>query len=163
PEDAADLERLFAQARAKGLRVERMVRVACPARGTLLASRRLDAYLSVLQWALELGGQVVLSTLVEFLHGIAKNRADFDQLPGIRDRRGAAAGAAALLLAHRPALLGGRGRERHPRPRPRTRRQHPARGAAAGGLRAAGDPGLEHRAGRAAHVAWLELRQWPAE
>ena len=37
---------------AKGLQVERVVRVACPARGTLLASKRLDAYLSVLQWGL---------------------------------------------------------------------------------------------------------------
>ena len=40
--------------------VERIVRVACPARGTLLASKRLDAYLSVFKWALELGGMPVL-------------------------------------------------------------------------------------------------------
>ena len=36
---------------ARGSAVERVVRVACPARGTLLASKRLDAYLSVLNWA----------------------------------------------------------------------------------------------------------------
>jgi hypothetical protein len=30
-----------------------VVRVACPARGTLLASRRLDTYLSVLKWGLD--------------------------------------------------------------------------------------------------------------
>ena len=41
---------------AKGIHVERVVRVACPARGTLLASKRLDAYVSVLKWALELAG-----------------------------------------------------------------------------------------------------------
>jgi len=83
-EGAADLEQLFRDARAKGLRVERMVRVACPARGTLLASRRLDAYLSVLTWALQLAGQPVLGTLVDFLHGIAKKRADPSVLPGLR-------------------------------------------------------------------------------
>src|SRR5512133_857513 len=52
----ADLKALVKMAQAKGLRVERMVRVACPSRGTLLASKRLDAYLSVLQWRLQLAG-----------------------------------------------------------------------------------------------------------
>ncbi|MBC5785546.1 CHAT domain-containing protein [Ramlibacter sp. USB13] len=84
PDDAADLEKLFAEARGKGLRVDRMVRVACPARGTLLASRRLDAYLSILTWALQLGGQQVAGALVDFLHGIAKKRADPKVLPGLR-------------------------------------------------------------------------------
>ena len=32
------------------------MRVACPARGTLLASKRLDAYVSVFKWTLELAG-----------------------------------------------------------------------------------------------------------
>ena len=84
PDDAADLAQLFAEARRKGLRVERMVRVACPARGTLMASRRLDAYLSVLTWALQLGGQVAIGAVVDFLHGIAKKRADPEVLPGLR-------------------------------------------------------------------------------
>lgn len=83
PAHAADLEALFTQARHKGLRVERMVRVACPARGTLLASRRLDAYLSVLKWALDLGGVIVLPQLVEFLHGIAARRAEIAEMPGL--------------------------------------------------------------------------------
>lgn len=83
PAHAADLEELFTQARRKGLRVERMVRVACPARGTLLASRRLDAYLSVLKWALELTGVPVVPALVEFLHGIASRRADIGEMPGL--------------------------------------------------------------------------------
>ena len=83
PEDAADLAQLFAEARRKGLRVERMVRVACPARGTLLASRRLDAYLSILTWALQLAGQPAIGALLDFLHGIAKKRADPRVLPGL--------------------------------------------------------------------------------
>lgn len=84
PGDAAHLAELFTEARRKGLRVERMVRVACPARGTLLASRRLDAYLSILTWAMQLGGQAVLATVLDFLHGIAKKRADPEVLPGLR-------------------------------------------------------------------------------
>ena len=43
------------------------MRVACPARGTLLASKRLDAYLSVFKWALELAGIPVAPELVDFL------------------------------------------------------------------------------------------------
>src|SRR4051794_5809575 len=83
PDDAADLEQLFRDAHARKLQVERIVRVACPARGTLLASRRLDAYLSVLTWALQLAGQEVLGVLLDFLHGIAKKRADPSVLPGL--------------------------------------------------------------------------------
>ncbi len=43
-----ELRDLAEQVKLKNLRVERVVRVACPARGTLLASMRLDAYMSVL-------------------------------------------------------------------------------------------------------------------
>ena len=53
----AELEELAKLARRPAaFRVERTVRVAAPIRGTLLASRRLDAYLSVLKWGLELAG-----------------------------------------------------------------------------------------------------------
>ena len=52
----AELQALGQAVAARGVRVQRIVRVACPARGTLLASRRLDAYLSVLKWSLELTG-----------------------------------------------------------------------------------------------------------
>ncbi len=54
PEQAQALAELGALVKAKGLRVDRMLRVACPARGTLLASSRMDAYVSVLKWAMEL-------------------------------------------------------------------------------------------------------------
>ena len=46
--DQEDLDRLLELLRTKQFNVERFVRVACPARGTLLASKRLDLYLSVL-------------------------------------------------------------------------------------------------------------------
>ena len=79
----ADLQVLVKMAQAKGLKVERVVRVACPTRGTLLASKRFDAYLSVLQWGLQLAGVLVAPQLVEFLHEVARRRADPSVLPGI--------------------------------------------------------------------------------
>ena len=65
------------------IRIERVVRVACPSRGTLLASKRLDAYVSVLKWALELAGIPVVPALVEFLGEVARRRADPELLPGL--------------------------------------------------------------------------------
>ncbi|MEP6963883.1 MAG: CHAT domain-containing protein [Polaromonas sp.] len=79
----ADLQQLQQEARAKGLVVERLLRVACPARGTLLASKRLDAYLSVLKWGLELAGVPVAPLLVDFLYEVARRRADPTELPGL--------------------------------------------------------------------------------
>jgi len=65
------------------LGVERIVRVACPARGTLLASKRLDAYVSVFKWSLELAGVPVAPELVDFLGEVARRRADPELLPGL--------------------------------------------------------------------------------
>ena len=67
----------------KEIAVERLVRVACPARGTLLASGRLDAYLSVLRWATELAGIPVAPGFVELLAEVARRRTDPQQLPGL--------------------------------------------------------------------------------
>ncbi len=78
-----ELEQLAALVKAKGIRVDRVVRVACPARGTLLASKRLDAYVSVLKWGIELAGVPVLPTLVEFLGEVARRRAEPEALPGL--------------------------------------------------------------------------------
>ena len=78
-----DLKALVSLAQVKGLKVERVVRVACPARGTTLASKRFDAYLSVLQWALQLAGVPVAPQLVDFLHEVARRRAGPAELPGI--------------------------------------------------------------------------------
>ena len=78
-----DLQTLAQEALAKGLKIERVVRVACPARGTLLASNRLDAYLSVLKWSLELGGVPVAPQLLDFLCEVARRRTRPDELPGL--------------------------------------------------------------------------------
>lgn len=67
----------------RDVRVERMVRVACPARGTLLASKRLDAYVSVLKWALELAAIPVAPRLLDFLGEVASQRTDPTLLPGL--------------------------------------------------------------------------------
>jgi hypothetical protein len=85
-EDAAlrqELETLVGLVRQKELRVDRIVRVACPARGTLLASKRLDAYVSIFKWTLQLAGVPVLPVLVDFLGEVAKRRAEPGDLPGL--------------------------------------------------------------------------------
>ena len=85
-DDLAERQALgeLAQAvRERELVVERVVRVACPARGTLLASGRLDAYLSVLKWTLELTRVPVAPQLVGFLAEVARQRRDPAQMPGL--------------------------------------------------------------------------------
>jgi pimeloyl-ACP methyl ester carboxylesterase/tetratricopeptide (TPR) repeat protein len=81
--DLAALEELLNLTRDKRLRVERVVRVACPSRGTLLASKRLDAYLSVFKWTLQLAGIPVAPQLVSFLTDVARQRFDADLIPGL--------------------------------------------------------------------------------
>jgi pimeloyl-ACP methyl ester carboxylesterase len=97
PVKPADLEELFPgedyeqqrrdlaelAERAEGLRVSRVVRVACPARGTLLASKRLDAYLSVFKWALELARIPVAPQIVEFLAAVAQRRTEPKEIAGL--------------------------------------------------------------------------------
>jgi tetratricopeptide (TPR) repeat protein len=79
----AELQALFKQVQAKRIRVERLVRVACPARGTLLASGRLDAYLSVLRWGLEKTGVTLAAEVVDLLGEVARRRTDPAQIPGL--------------------------------------------------------------------------------
>jgi tetratricopeptide (TPR) repeat protein/pimeloyl-ACP methyl ester carboxylesterase len=67
----------------RDISVERVVRVACPARGTLLASKRLDAYLSVIQWLLQQAGIPVAPEFVAFLYEVARCRANPKELPGL--------------------------------------------------------------------------------
>ncbi|HEY7240512.1 MAG TPA: type VI secretion system baseplate subunit TssF, partial [Burkholderiales bacterium] len=97
PAKPADLEALFPgeeyeqqrrdlaelSARAQGLKLGRIVRVACPARGTLLASKRLDAYLSVFKWTLELAHIPVAPQIVDFLAAVAQRRTDPKEIPGL--------------------------------------------------------------------------------
>jgi hypothetical protein len=78
-----ELKQLAGIVRERRLRVDRIVRVACPARGTLLASGRLDAYLSVLKWSLALAKLPVLPELVDLLSELARRRARPEELPGL--------------------------------------------------------------------------------
>ena len=61
----------------KKIRIKRFVRVACPARGTTLASGRLDRWLSLLNFV---SGS---NDIVEFLLAILQERKDPRSLPGI--------------------------------------------------------------------------------
>lgn len=79
----SDLRSLVAEVKKRGITVERVVRVACPARGTLLASKRLDAYLSVFKWTLELAHIPIAPTLMDFINEVARRRADPTILPGL--------------------------------------------------------------------------------
>ncbi|MET0553573.1 MAG: CHAT domain-containing protein [Vicinamibacteria bacterium] len=78
-----EVQELAGVVRQGGIGVERIVRVACPSRGTLLASKRLDAYVSVFRWTLQLAGLPVLPALVDFLGQVAQRRADPDEIPGL--------------------------------------------------------------------------------
>src|SRR3990167_8783017 len=77
------LQQLATELQGRDIRVVRVVRVACPARGTLLASKRLDAYVSVLKWSLELAGIPVAPLLVDFIGEVASQRTDPGLLPGL--------------------------------------------------------------------------------
>ncbi|MDH5538198.1 MAG: CHAT domain-containing protein, partial [Rhizobacter sp.] len=77
------LRRLAANLKGRDIRIERVVRVACPARGTLLASRRMDAYVSVLKWSLELASIPVAPSLIDFIGEVASQRTDPAVLPGL--------------------------------------------------------------------------------
>jgi hypothetical protein len=74
---------LAAELKGRDIQVTRVVRVACPARGTLLASERLDAYVSVLKWSLELAGIPVAPALLDFLGAVAAQRTDPRVWPGL--------------------------------------------------------------------------------
>ncbi len=80
---AQELKKLAELVARKRISIDRVVRVACPARGTLLASKRLDAYVSVLKWALELARIPVVPELVNFLGEVARRRAEPDKVPGL--------------------------------------------------------------------------------
>ncbi|HBA73270.1 MAG TPA: hypothetical protein DCZ63_14090 [Geobacter sp.] len=85
-----DLRRLNTLLKERRIRVERFVRVACPARGTTLASGRLDIYLSILFNLLGsfslfkmTPGSVLYNIFSELIMAVAKERSDPAILPGI--------------------------------------------------------------------------------
>ncbi len=80
---AADLQKLrdlLAALDDKQLRITRFVRVACPARGTTLASGRLDRWLSVLDL---LASHTLFGEAADFLLSVLKQRTDPRTMPGI--------------------------------------------------------------------------------
>jgi len=79
----SDMKALHGAVAGKNLRIGRIVRVACPARGTLLASKRLDAYLSVFKWSLELAGIPVVPAIVDLIAHVAARREDPARIPGL--------------------------------------------------------------------------------
>ncbi len=91
PEKArGDLEKLNRLLKKKQLSLERFVRVACPARGTTLASEHLDIYLSVIFNLIQKvplfkagPGGIIYDIFTELIMAIAKERAKPDVLPGI--------------------------------------------------------------------------------
>lgn len=95
-EDAQRLAELNRELVKRGIRVERFVRVACPARGTTLASGRLDRWASVMLNLLGRGfdatGQLIpgaiplingFHLLKRFLLAVVRERTDARILPGM--------------------------------------------------------------------------------
>jgi len=85
--DRRHLQTLAELLQAKALKIDRVLRCACPARGTLLASDNTDQFLSVLTNLVGLIPGLAGSPLYEVVKRItlqtAKNRWDPAQLPGI--------------------------------------------------------------------------------
>jgi tetratricopeptide (TPR) repeat protein/pimeloyl-ACP methyl ester carboxylesterase len=83
----------------KDLQIGSFVRVACPMRGTLLASERLDLYLSVFLNLLSLAPgpqQVFVSAVSEFVRAVVGSRKDVMSLPGLEAMMPSAAHIAML-------------------------------------------------------------------
>lgn len=78
--DGARLRELIALLDTKHIQVQRFVRVACPARGTTLASGRLDRWLGVAQ---ALVPDSFAGDLLDFLFAVLKERTDVRAMPGI--------------------------------------------------------------------------------
>ncbi|MCG3146489.1 MAG: hypothetical protein HONDAALG_04582 [Gammaproteobacteria bacterium] len=106
--DSAEAAKAYAVERARLLeliealkrrrpRVTRLVRVACPARGTTLASGRLDRWLSVIQhFASEMIGDAL-----DFLLAVVQERTDPRSLPGLEAMM---PGSALIRLLNHPDL-----------------------------------------------------------
>lgn len=98
-DDLKDLRALLQQLDTKRIRVRRFVRVACPARGTTLASGRLDRWLSVLDL---LAGNGIFGQAADFLLAVMKKRTDPRTMPGIESMM---PGSAVTRLLQLPGLV----------------------------------------------------------
>lgn len=81
------LKALVTAVKQKNIQVERLVRVACPAHGTLLAADRLDAYFSVFSWLAKRAQLRITALLLDFVKAVAHERTDPRVLPGIEAMR----------------------------------------------------------------------------
>ena len=85
-QQAEDLARLSDLLQEKKPRIERFVRVACPANGTTLASGRLDLYFSILLNGVKLvlpGANPVVGFLGATIASVVRTRAKPEALPGV--------------------------------------------------------------------------------
>lgn len=86
-DDVALLEQLSRELSAKNFQIEKFVRVACPARGTILASQRLDLYFSIILNLLGLIPALQASPIYSFVKAtlleLAKRRTRPEELPGL--------------------------------------------------------------------------------
>ncbi len=98
-EDARRAQQLVQLLDTKRIRVKRFVRVACPARGTTLASGRLDRWLSVFD---VLAGSGFFGDAADFLLAVLKRRTDPRTMPGIEAMM---PGSALTRLLHLPGLV----------------------------------------------------------
>ncbi len=96
--DAQRLKELLKLLEQKQITVRRFVRVACPARGTTLASGRLDRWLSVLDM---LSGNGIFGDVADFALAVVKERTDPRTLPGLEAMM---PGSALTRLLHLPGL-----------------------------------------------------------
>lgn len=80
------LQSLSALVQKKKLLVDRFVRVACPAAGTLIVSERLDRYLSILFYVITRAFDLTnpfVGALKTLILGLIKERANPEALPGL--------------------------------------------------------------------------------
>ncbi|MGA1869453.1 MAG: CHAT domain-containing protein [bacterium] len=97
--DRHRLEELLELLDTKRFTIDRFVRVACPARGTTLASGRLDRWLSVLDF---ICGNGLFGDVADFLLALVKERTDPRTLPGLEAMM---PGSAFTRFLHLPDLL----------------------------------------------------------
>lgn len=101
--DRQKLAELIDEFKSRQIRVARFVRVACPARGTTLASGRLDRWFSVLNFLAEkTAGDGLFKDALDFLLAVAKKRTDPRTLPGLEAMM---PGSALTRLLQHPDLV----------------------------------------------------------
>lgn len=85
PPTQDQLARLRQLLRSRAISIRRIVRVACPARGSLLASQRLDAYLSVSLWLARISRMSLEEAWFGLLCDVARCAAPITALKGLGD------------------------------------------------------------------------------